>query len=63
MSASTGRHYSTVGLGALIAQSAASRHFALLLAATLAMALVVVAVNRLLWRRLYRLAEQRFHLD
>jgi ABC-type anion transport system duplicated permease subunit len=24
---------------------------------------VVVTVNRLVWRRLYRLAEQRFHLD
>jgi NitT/TauT family transport system permease protein len=55
--------YSTVGLGALIASSASAPHFALLLAATLAMAAVVVSVNRLLWRRLYRLAEQRFHLD
>lgn len=55
--------YSTVGLGALIASSANGENFALLLAATLAMAAVVVTVNRLLWRRLYRLAEQRFHLD
>ncbi len=55
--------YSTVGLGALIASSANGAHFALLLAATLAMAAVVVSVNRLFWRRLYRLAEQRFHLD
>jgi NitT/TauT family transport system permease protein len=58
-----GQTYSTVGLGALIAGSAGGNHFALLLAATLAMAAVVVAVNRLVWRRLYRLAEQRFHLD
>src|SRR5579885_152612 len=55
--------YSTVGLGALIASSANGGNFALLLAATLAMAAVVVTINRLLWRRLYRLAEQRFHLD
>jgi NitT/TauT family transport system permease protein len=55
--------YSTVGLGALIASSATGANFALLLAATLAMATVVVGVNRLFWRRLYRLAEQRFHLD
>jgi NitT/TauT family transport system permease protein len=55
--------FSTVGLGALIASSANSGNFALLLAATLAMAAVVVTLNRLLWRRLYRLAEQRFHLD
>ncbi len=55
--------YSTVGLGALIASSANGAHYALLLAATLAMAAVVVGVNRLFWRRLYRQAEQRFHLD
>jgi NitT/TauT family transport system permease protein len=55
--------HSTVGLGALIASSATSGNYALLLAATLAMTAVVVAVNRLLWRRLYRLVEQRFHLD
>jgi NitT/TauT family transport system permease protein len=55
--------YQTVGLGALIASSAAAGNFALLLAATLAMAAVVVTVNRLVWRPLYRLAEQRFHLD
>jgi NitT/TauT family transport system permease protein len=55
--------YSTVGLGALIASSANGANFALLLAATLAMAAIVVSVNRLFWRRLSRLAEQRFHLD
>ena len=61
-----GTTHSTVGLGALIASSvnAGTTHgFALTLAATLAMAAVVVAVNRLVWRRLYRLAEQRFRLD
>jgi NitT/TauT family transport system permease protein len=55
--------YSTVGLGALIASSVSEHNFALLLAATLAMATVVVAINRLFWRRLFQLAEQRFHLD
>jgi NitT/TauT family transport system permease protein len=55
--------FSTVGLGALIAQAAYVNDFALLLAATLAMALTVVALNRLVWRRLYRLAAQRFRLD
>jgi NitT/TauT family transport system permease protein len=55
--------YSTVGLGALIAQAAYGNDFALLLAATLAMALTVVALNRLVWRRLYRLAAQRFRLE
>ena len=55
--------FSTVGLGALIASSANGGNFALLLAATLTMSAVVVLVNRLVWRRLYRLAEQRFRLD
>jgi NitT/TauT family transport system permease protein len=55
--------YSTIGLGALIASSANAGNFALLLAATLAMSAVVVAVNRLFWRRLYVLAEQRFRLE
>ncbi|GIW09701.1 MAG: ABC transporter permease [Dehalococcoidia bacterium] len=55
--------FQTVGLGAVIAQSAAAGDFAVLLAATLTMAAVVVAVNRLLWRRLYHLAEQRFRLE
>jgi NitT/TauT family transport system permease protein len=50
-------------LGAVIAQAAYHNEFALLLAATLAMALTVVAINRLVWRRLYRLAEQRFRLE
>jgi NitT/TauT family transport system permease protein len=55
--------YSTVGLGAVIAQAANEPNYALLLAATLAMAAVVVAINRFIWRRLYRVAEQRYRLD
>jgi NitT/TauT family transport system permease protein len=58
-----GQTYATVGLGALIASSANGGNFALVLAATLAMAALVVTLNRLVWRRLYRQAEQRFHLD
>ncbi len=51
------------GIGALIAQATANGDYPLLLAATLAMVLAVVLINRLLWRRLYRLAEQRFRLE
>ena len=58
-----GHTYSTVGLGATIASSAGSGAYAVLLAATVTMAAVVVTVNRLLWRRLYRIAERRYHLD
>ena len=58
-----GHTYTTVGLGATIASSAAGGAFAVLLASTVTMAAVVVTVNRLFWRRLYRIAEQRYHLD
>lgn len=58
-----GRKVSTVGLGALIARAADQNDFRLLLAATLVMAGVVIAGNRLVWRRLYALAESRYRLD
>jgi NitT/TauT family transport system permease protein len=58
-----GHIYTTVGLGATIASSAAGGAYAVLLASTVTMAAVVVTVNRLFWRRLYRIAEQRYHLD
>jgi NitT/TauT family transport system permease protein len=53
----------TTGLGARIAQAANAGNFAELLAATVLMAVIVVTVNRLVWRRLYALAERRFTLD
>jgi NitT/TauT family transport system permease protein len=58
-----GRKESTTGLGALIAQAAERSDFRLLLAATLVMAAIVIATNRLGWRRLYALAEARYRLD
>ncbi len=57
-----GHTVSTVGLGASIAAAAATGNFPLLLAGTLLMALVVVLINRLLWKRLYALAEHRYTL-
>ncbi len=56
---------STIGLGASIAEAAASNapnHFAILLAGTLLMAIFVVILNRLVWKRLYALAERRYTL-
>ncbi|QBD83613.1 ABC transporter permease subunit [Ktedonosporobacter rubrisoli] len=53
---------STIGLGASIAAAAASGDFPVLLAGTLLMAAVVVVINRLLWKRLYALAERRYTL-
>ncbi len=58
-----GQTYSTVGVGALISSATDAKNFNLLLASTIALAAVVVTTNRLLWRRLYRLAETRFKLE
>ena len=58
-----GQTYSTVGVGAMISAATDSKNFDLLLASTIALAAVVVTTNRLVWRRLYRLAETRFKLE
>ncbi len=55
-------HVATLGLGSLIAQASANAQFGLLLAATLLLSAIVITVNRLLWRRLYHLAETRYTL-
>jgi len=58
-----GQTISTTGLGATIAQASDSGNFELLIASTIVMAAVVVTVNRLVWRRMYGLAETRFKLE
>jgi NitT/TauT family transport system permease protein len=58
-----GKIFTTTGLGATIQQATDSGDFHLLLAATIMMAATVVTVNRLVWRRLYGLAETRFRLE
>ena len=58
-----GHIYTTVGLGATISQATDAGNFDLLLAATMMMAATVVTINRLVWRRLYALAEKRFRLE
>jgi len=55
--------YTTVGLGATISRATDSGNFALLLGSTIVMAIVVVTVNRLVWRRMYRLAATRYTLE
>jgi NitT/TauT family transport system permease protein len=49
-----------VGLGNYIATASLHGEFALLLAGGIVMSAFVVIVNRLFWRRLYRLAEERY---
>jgi NitT/TauT family transport system permease protein len=51
------------GIGSLIAQATAAGDYPLLLSATLAMVLAVILVNRLLWRRLYQLAEEKYRME
>jgi NitT/TauT family transport system permease protein len=58
-----GHIYTTTGLGATISQANDRGDFHLLLAATIMMAATVVTVNRLVWRKLYGLAETRFRLE
>jgi NitT/TauT family transport system permease protein len=58
-----GQTFSTTGLGAVISRATDRSDFAVLLGATVTMALVVVTVNRLVWRRLYSLASTRFKLE
>ncbi len=57
------RTVSTVGLGAIITDSADKGNFPMLLAGTLVMAGIVITGNRLVWRRLYALAATRYRLD
>lgn len=58
-----GEVYRTAGLGAFITARAEAGDTPGLLAGTLVMAGLVVSLNRLVWRRLYRWAERRFRLD
>ena len=58
-----GQILSTEGLGAIISRATETGDFVLLLAATIVMAGIVVAINRVVWRRLYELAQTRFKLE
>ena len=51
------------GLGSTISAASDAGQFHLLLAATLIMATIVVLINRLVWRKMYRLASTRFKLE
>jgi len=58
-----GRTLETIGLGAQIDAATDAGRFSMLLLATIMISLIVVTMNRLVWRRLYRLAETRFKLE
>jgi len=59
----SGKIHSVYGIGSLIAQSTVDGNYPLLLAATIAMVLAVVLINRLIWRRLYILAEEKYRME
>ncbi|MGA2888748.1 MAG: ABC transporter permease subunit [Terracidiphilus sp.] len=58
-----GHTLETIGLGAQIDAATDSGRFPVLLLATIFISLMVVTMNRLVWRRLYRLAETRYKLE
>ncbi len=58
-----GQTHQVTGLGALITEATANGDYAMLLASTLVMIVLVVTINRLVWRRLFRIAEYRFRMD
>jgi NitT/TauT family transport system permease protein len=58
-----GQVLSTFGLGAEISSATDAGNFSLLLLSTIVMATLVVSVNRLLWRPLYRRAETRYRIE
>jgi NitT/TauT family transport system permease protein len=59
----SGQSISTTGVGALIAEATATGNYPLLLASTLALILTVVTINRTFWRRLYKVAEERYRME
>jgi len=58
-----GQTYSTTGLGEVVSAAADKGNYAVLLVATMLMALIVLIINRLVWRRLYTLASTKFRLE
>ena len=55
--------FSLTGLGAVISRATDAGNFPVLLAATIVISLMVVTINRLVWRRLYGLASTRFKME
>jgi NitT/TauT family transport system permease protein len=58
-----GQTLATLGLGAQISAASDQGNYPVLLTATMIMALMVVTINRLVWRPLYHLAETKYRLD
>jgi NitT/TauT family transport system permease protein len=57
------QNYYAFGLGSMIDDATSNGDFALLAAAVVTMGLAVVLINRFFWKRLYRVAEDRYSLN
>src|ERR1700677_781487 len=55
--------FSITGLGAVISRATDAGNFPVLLGATIVISTMVITINRLIWRRLYRLAATRYKLE
>jgi NitT/TauT family transport system permease protein len=51
------------GLGSLITTATAAGNFPLLAAGVMTMSAAIVLINRTIWRRVYRIADERFSLN
>ncbi|HLO30793.1 MAG TPA: ABC transporter permease subunit [Anaerolineales bacterium] len=58
-----GKTLFATGIGSLISQATASGDYPLLLASTLSMILTVVLANRLFWRRMFKIAEEKYRME
>ncbi|HEY4379383.1 MAG TPA: ABC transporter permease subunit [Acidobacteriaceae bacterium] len=58
-----GKTLTTLGLGEQINAATANGEFPIILLGTILISIMVVTTNRLVWRKLYRLAETRYRLD
>jgi NitT/TauT family transport system permease protein len=58
-----GHNLQASGLGSFIAQATNSGNWPEIIWGIIVMCLLVVIVNRLVWRKLYALAEKKYHLD
>jgi len=54
-----GKLYQATGLGALISQATASKNFPVLTAASIVMAMIVVGINRTVWKKLQSIVNDR----
>lgn len=58
-----GRTISTSGLGAMVSSAAEKADFPMLAGSIFIMSIMVVAFNRLVWRRFYQIAQERYSLN